>query len=50
VIYAGDLLLLYGRGSSLESIDERKRGYSGDREHHEAVAEQKRVRESEEGK
>jgi hypothetical protein len=49
-IHPGDLLLLYGRGSCLKSLDKRKSGFGGDQEHDEAVEEQKRVEKSEEGK
>jgi hypothetical protein len=38
-----DILLLYGRISTLESLDQRHKDNSGDRAHQEAVAEQKQV-------
>lgn len=44
-----DVLTVYGRASSFKSLDMRKRGYDGDREHYRAVSEHERVREKEEG-
>ena len=42
-VCAGDVLILYGRESALEALDQRRRGWTGDREHDEAVSEQERV-------
>ncbi len=38
-----DTLILYGRQECIEELDERRKGLSGDRDHREAVAEQKQV-------
>ncbi|MDX1775300.1 MAG: TrkA C-terminal domain-containing protein [Desulfobulbales bacterium] len=38
-IFAGDVLVMYGPLQRLEEIDQRKAGKSGDREHHESIAE-----------
>lgn len=44
-----DTLILYGRGSALERLDQRGKGWAGERDHEEAVAEQEKViREEEE--
>ena len=45
VVHAGDRLLLYGRSSSLDDLDERRSGSGGERAHERAVREQKRVEE-----
>jgi hypothetical protein len=42
-ILPGDVMLIYGRASGLEKLDERRAGPQGTTEHHKAVAEQKRV-------
>lgn len=42
-LFAGDTLVLYGRVSSLEELDRRRKDSSGDRRHEEAVAEQEKV-------
>ena len=41
-IYAGDTLILYGRGGTLKNLDERQAGLSGEAEHQEAKQEQQR--------
>ncbi|MBD3320308.1 MAG: potassium transporter TrkA [Chitinivibrionales bacterium] len=41
VIKPGDTLILYGRQSLLEALDERYKGVNGDIEHNKAVADQK---------
>ena len=44
-----DSLILYGRASALERLDQRGKGWAGERDHEEAVAEQEKVvREEEE--
>jgi hypothetical protein len=40
-IRAGDCLVIYGRIDAIETLDRRKKGMSGDLEHHEAIEEQK---------
>lgn len=45
-----DTLVLYGQASLLESLDKRKKGMLGDKEHDEAVAEQKKIKSEEENK
>lgn len=42
-----DTLILYGRTAALESLDERKKGIWGDKEHKEAVEDQQKVAEVE---
>ena len=42
-ILAGDNLILYGRDSSFEKLDQRRKGKKGDLEHKKAVAEQKKI-------
>lgn len=42
VIQPGDVLTLYGKSSAFEAIDERKKGYQGDKEHQKAVKQQKK--------
>lgn len=42
-LFAGDTLILYGRAPALLEIDERRKGWSGDFEHDQAVAEQEEV-------
>lgn len=37
-IMGDDLLTMYGKASSIESLNKRKKGYEGDREHYEAVS------------
>ncbi|HKJ95969.1 MAG TPA: TrkA C-terminal domain-containing protein [Gammaproteobacteria bacterium] len=49
VIQPGDTLLLYGEASALRALDRRRKGWEGDREHFEAVAEHK-VRRNQEKK
>jgi hypothetical protein len=46
-ILAGDVLILYGRVSGLEMVDQRRRDYRGDLEHEEAMEEHRRVTEQE---
>lgn len=41
-IYAGDMLILYGKANTLQNLDERKSGTVGEAEHDEAVNEQKK--------
>jgi uncharacterized protein with PhoU and TrkA domain len=41
-IHAGDTLLLYGRGKTLQDLDRRRADVAGDVEHREAVSEQER--------
>jgi hypothetical protein len=41
-IHAGDTLLLYGRGKTLQDLDRRRADPAGDVEHREAVSEQER--------
>ena len=40
-IRQGDNLILYGRASCLERLDQRRKGMPGDRDHEQAVVEQK---------
>jgi NhaP-type Na+/H+ and K+/H+ antiporter len=40
-IRAGDTLVLYGRASALTQLDQRRKGWEGDKEHFEAVAAQR---------
>jgi hypothetical protein len=47
-ILPGDILILYGRSTALESLDQRRSGWRGDREHEVAVLEQKEIIEKEE--
>jgi hypothetical protein len=46
-VLSGDTLILYGRTSALERLDQRRRGRRGDREHEVAVDEQKEIVEKE---
>jgi len=46
-IRAHDILILYGRESVLASLDQRKKGFWGDREHEQVVEEQKKIEEEE---
>ena len=46
-ILPGDTLILYGRGGAIEELDQRTSSVRGDREHEEAVVEQRRVVERE---
>ena len=46
-ILAGDVLVLYGRTSSFEELDTRRRGKRGDKEHDKAVEEFKEIVEEE---
>ncbi|MFC1680079.1 TrkA C-terminal domain-containing protein, partial [Elusimicrobiota bacterium] len=46
-IEEGDTLIMYGRGSAVELIDERRGGKLGDIEHFDAVLEEKRIEEEE---
>lgn len=41
-VCAGDVLIAYGRVGHLEQLDQRRRGWRGEREHRRAVAEQER--------
>ena len=41
-MYAGDVLILYGRSSTLKNLDTRVAGAKGESEHMEAVSEQRR--------
>ena len=41
-LYAGDTLILYGRGEALKNLDRRPRGPTGDEAHQQAVADQQR--------
>lgn len=50
IIYAGDILILYGRSSLLTGLDRRSTGGAGDREHDQAVAHQERIRGEQVGK
>lgn len=47
-ILPGDTLIVYGRVSAIEQIDQRRKDRSGDQEHKEAVAEQTEVMKEEE--
>lgn len=49
-VYAGDTLILYGRASLLESLDERSEGVLGDQGHENAVDEQEKILEDQEDK
>lgn len=42
-VYPEDTLILYGRASLLESLDERKEGLLGEQGHNDAVAEQQEI-------
>ena len=42
-VMAGDTLVLYGRAGALDRIDQRRKGWEGDKSHREAVAEQRQV-------
>jgi uncharacterized protein with PhoU and TrkA domain len=46
-VKADDTLLLYGRAPSLENLDQRQKGRTGDRQHTEAAEDQKEVVERE---
>jgi hypothetical protein len=48
-IEAGDLLVLYGRKSRLDNLDQRVTGPEGNKEHEEATREQKKVSREEAG-
>ncbi len=50
VIKPEDTLILYGKRSTLEEIDERKKGLLGDQAHERAVEKQERVQEAEESR
>ncbi len=41
VVAAGDTLVMYGRAAALDRIDQRRKGWEGDKAHREAVAEQR---------
>ena len=43
-----DTLVLYGRASALERLDQRGKGWAGERDHQQAVVEQKKVMREEE--
>ncbi len=45
IIRAGDTLILYGDIEDIEKLDRRRAGYSGDKEHSEAVEEQEEFEE-----
>lgn len=42
-VYTGDNLVMYGRASAFEELDQRRKGSRGDREHEMAVAEQREI-------
>jgi len=42
-IRKGDSIFVYGRLASIEAIDQRRRGWDGDREHRQAIEEQQRA-------
>jgi uncharacterized protein with PhoU and TrkA domain len=44
-----DVLTIYGRASLFESLDNRKKGVAGDKEHEAATAEHSHVEKSEKG-
>ncbi len=46
-IEANDTLILYGRNAILAALDQRRKGFWGDREHHKIVAEQKKIEQTE---
>ena len=41
-------MIVYGRASALEELDERRKDWKGDRQHREAIEEQEEVRGTEE--
>lgn len=47
-ILSGDKLIIYGRGSTLQDLDERRKGPSGDKSHFQAARVQKHIEESQE--
>ena len=47
VLLPGDTLILYGRYSNVESLDKRKKGVRGDKEHVKAVKEHEKIEEKE---
>jgi len=48
-ILAKDVLTIYGRASSFESLDNRKKGAAGDKEHEAATAKHSRIEQVEKG-
>jgi len=42
-VFAGDNLVIYGRSSAFEELDQRRKGSRGDQKHEKAVAEQKEI-------
>lgn len=50
VVAAGDTLVLYGRTAALSSLDQRRKGWEGDKSHREAVAEQRQLSKEESAK
>jgi uncharacterized protein with PhoU and TrkA domain len=46
-IRAGDVLVLYGREETIEWLDQRPKGEGGDRDHDQAVSENRAVKERE---
>ena len=47
VIFAGDSVVVYGRTSAFAELDERRKGFSGDKQHADAVAEHAEIVEGE---
>ena len=47
LLLPGDTLVLYGRFSNLQSLDNRKKGIKGDQEHEKAIKEHTRIEERE---
>ncbi len=47
LVLAGDSLVLYGRASSFEELDQRREGWYGDRLHRKAVREQEHIEDEE---
>jgi K+/H+ antiporter YhaU regulatory subunit KhtT len=47
LLFPGDTLVLYGRFSNLQSLDNRKKGIKGDKEHEKAIKEHARIEEKE---
>lgn len=47
VFKAGDNVTIYGRTSTLAELDQRERGYTGDKQHAREIAKQQRVQEAE---
>lgn len=49
IINPEDTLIIYGRSSLLKTLNKRRKGSNGDKEHDEAVAEQKKIFKAENG-